>query len=512
MRQRLILFAIGLMLLVPLIVYAQDTNDDDLFVPLPSVAPPFNPDELTLATPMQEELIEYPVNGQTDPCVDDDPDDLVVPLCPDTSTPTVPPLTSTPYPWPVPVDGLYSRQFVGSTTRSGDCSDYEGGDNDGPSRDYFDPEDPGQQGYVCTWPQRGIALVDNNTFYWRNGQYKTDTWIDSYDNSTSSRVLNIISPTELEIVQTTNAGSCTLTSVIRYELIQAGMAFGCTTTLPEESQEDPQPTPVPGDVSEEDSQIIDPPTIVEGTYTLTWLPFDSYCDSNYAPTFNELTLVKGSESKIVLYINGETYPISGERARGEYSSYDDNLNITLTRRFPTDFNMVWQASSDDYSRSCYAQGVVTLGTPLTTEDRSALNPAPPALQAEPGPITIDPDGYVSDDGESDYEFEPVVVSAGDYSATWTPLEGVCDSEELLPNFAQANVTKNAAGGYQLDYEGGSYTLDDYGGVVFYSGNENGDTVSFMVDSASTDHISATYARFSADGNHMCMATVILNAN
>ncbi len=526
MYRRLPLLLLSLLVIVPMMALAQST--------------PLDPDSITLATPMQEELIEYPtpvlqVHPATpmqeelieypttdepdkpiylpgDPCYDDDPDDLLVPLvdCDPTPTPQPQP-TEESYPWPLITDGLYSRQYIGSATRTGDCSDYTGGDNDGPSGDYYDPEDPGQQGYVCTWRQKGIALVDNNTFYWRGDEYTTDTRIDSFDNSSYSRQLNVINPTTLEIVMTTNAGACTITHVIRYELIKAGTTFGCTTSIPEESQEEtePQPTPAPDEPSEEEPQIIEPPLVIEGQYTVRWLPFDSYCAQAYRPDFSDVTLVKASERDLKLYINGVVFNVNGERVRGEYTAYEDNLNITLNRRFIDDFNIVWQASSEDNRESCYAQGVLTLGTVMTAEQRGDLNPPPPPAPSDPGPITINPDGSVDEDMVLP-AFAPAVINDGSYSATWTPLEGICTSTDLLPNFDSATIT-TSDGGYTLTYDGGSYLLEDFGGMVFYTGSSDGFTESVMVESTAGGEIKVNFGKFGDDGISMCMATLMLNA-
>lgn len=554
MRSKLALFMLCLFCIVPFVT-AQDNGDDDIFVPIVPEKPvelteedipliptipnydddddvePIDPDTITLATPMQEEMIEYPtppinVHPATpmeeelieypttpqasDPCADDG-DELTIPMvnCNPTVTPAAP--TSEARPWTEVTTGLYWRRYVGSATRSGDCSDYEGGDNDGPSGNYEDPEDPGQQSYVCTWPQKGIVMVDNSTFYWRNGEYTTDTSIDSYDGSSYSRQLNVIDPATLEIVMTTNAGACTITHVIRFELITAGTAFGCTTSIPEESQEEtePEPTPVPGEEVEEEPEVIEPPLIIEGKYTVRWLPFDEYCAQSYAPTFGEVTLVKASEDDVKLYINGEVFNLTGERIRGEYTLYGDNVNVTLNRRFADDFNFVWQASNDDYSESCYAQAVLSLGGELTADERAGLSPVPPPVPADPGPITINPDGSYEDEGSDILPtFAPVTISDGSYSANWEPLEGICTSTDLLPNFETATLTASD-NGYVLTYDGGSYAMEDFGGMVFYTGSADGFTESVMVESTTGGQVKINFGKFGDDGVSMCMATLTL---
>src|SRR5690606_430727 len=49
-------------------------------------------------------------------------------------------------------------------SRSGDCSDYRGGDADGPGSDGYNPDDPTFQVHVCFAYPYGLATVDNEIF------------------------------------------------------------------------------------------------------------------------------------------------------------------------------------------------------------------------------------------------------------------------------------------------------------------------------------------------------------
>ncbi len=514
--RRLLLLALIICFIVPFIAIAQDAvpTEDDLVVPLvpteDDLAVPLVPTEDDLVVPLVPTVDDLVV-----PLVPTE-DDLVVPLVPTVDDLVVPLVTATPqtFPWDVPVAGIYAREFV-DTSLGGNCDDFSG-DNGGMAPGYYDPEDPNQQAYVCTWPSRGIVLVDNETYYWRGGQYTTDTYIDSFDNSSSSRRLNIIGPTELEVVLETEAGECSVTQVIRYTLVRAGSAFACTTSLPQESQEEPISTPSPDQPipeTEETDTIIDPPLVVEGQYVVGWRPVDSYCDVTYQPIFENVTLVKASEDSISLYVDGEVYNLDGERLRGEYTIYTDQLMITLTRRFADDFIITWQASSEDNSESCYAQGFVTLGQELSADERAALNPPPPSLPADPGPIDINAENGTGDSGSGEAQpFEPIGDISGSYTATWEPLEDLCTSTDLLPNFETATLTQTESGGFTLDYDGGSYLLENYGGVVFYTGAADGFTESITINSAESGYIDANFSSFGDDGVSLCMATLILTGN
>lgn len=490
--RRLLFLALLIFMVIPLVAIAQDAapTEDDLVVPL---------------VPTEDDLVVPLVPTE---------DDLLVPLVPTEDDLLVPLVTATPqtFPWDVPVAGVYAREFV-DTSLSGNCDDFDG-DHGGMAPGYYDPKDPNQQAYICTWPSRGIVLVDNETYYWRGGQYTTDTYIDSFDNSSSSRHLKIISPTELEVVLSTEAGACSVTQVIRYTLVRAGSAFACTTSIPQASQEQPMSTPVPDQPipePEETDTIIDPPLVVEGQYIIEWRPVDSYCDVAYQPIFENITLVKASENRLRLYVGDEVYDLDGERLRGEYTIYTDNLYITLTRRFADDFVIVWQSNSEDNSQSCYAQGVISLEATLSADERAALNPPPPSLPADPGPIDVNAEIGSEVLGSSD--FIPVTGDiSGSYTATWEPIQDICTSTDLLPTFENATLTQTEAGHYTLDYDGGSYLLENYGGFVFYTGSADGFTESITIDSSEGSFITSTFSRFSDDGTSMCIATLTLRGN
>jgi len=488
--RRLLFFVLFIFIAVPLVTIAQDAapTEDDLLVPLV----PTEDDLIVPLVPTEDDLLVPLVPTE---------DDLVVPLVDVTPT-------ATNYPWDVPVAGIYAREFI-DTSLSGNCDDFNG-DNGGMAPGYFDPNDPNQQANICTWPSRAIALVDNETFYWRNGQYTTDTYIDSFDNSSSSRRLNIVNPTELEVILETQAGECSVTQVIRYTLVKAGSAFACTVSLPEESQEQPMSTPVPDQPipDDETETIIDPPPVIEGRYIIEWRPFDSYCEAAYAPVVNNLTLVKASEDSLSLYVDGEVYQLDGERLRGEYTVYTDTLIITLTRRFADDFIITWQASSEDNSQSCYAQGFISLEATLSDDERGALNPPPPPLPADPGPIDVNAESGSEDFGSNDFVAVTGDIS-GSYIATWEPLADLCTSTDLLPNFESATITQTESGGFTLDYNGGSYLLENYGGVIFYTGAVDGFTESITINSAENGNINANFSTFGDDGVSMCMATLML---
>ena len=199
-----------------------------------------------------------------------------------------------------------------------------------------------------------------------------------------------------------------------------------------------------------------------------------------------------------LIVADETFGLSGSGERGEFSVYggnNSNLNITLERRFIDDFNVIWQASSEDYSKSCYAKGVLKLET--ASENQPDFMP----------PVTKPTTGY-SDDGSSD-DLEPlgeaIAPDSGDYTLAWSPLPGMECSEDqqlMLPSFTQATITASETS-FTIDGGSDSFQVD----LIAFStqwaymefGNDNSG-VMLNFNEIQAGHFSGTYTYFAADGS------------
>jgi hypothetical protein len=394
------------------------------------------PDELV--APL-ETIVADQANTLTathDPCYID-PDAELIPYCTWTPTPTS---TATPTPRPteetLPKEGLYAYRFE-PRSESGDCSDMIGGDNDGPSREY-DPLDPMFQTSLCKWEEQRIVLLNNETFRWDGSAYSTGVTIDTFDNSSRSRVISIIDENTFDVILTDQSGACTYTYVIHYELVQEGEMVGCFT-LPPTAEGTPEATLVP-------VETVVPPIVEEGRYVIQWLPYSNHCDTEYAPNFTEVPLSKRGEGTIKLLINGQVVEFSSSYGDGTYSMYEDRMFGNLKRRFAKDFNIELNQSSEDQSKSCYSVGLMTWVSELTAEDITLLG--------ESG------SGNGSAGGET--------AAAGNYSATWTIIEGSCaaELEPFLPDFASATVHTEGET-LIMEADGKTYIMEGMQGMYFY---------------------------------------------
>jgi hypothetical protein len=459
---------------LPLIVIAVSAQTDStILLTTPQATP--NEGQAGLET-LSAEIVETLVTDLTvtsDPCYID-PDAEYIPYC--TWTPT-PSMTPTPTPQPteetLPVEGLYAYRFE-PRTQSGDCSDYLGGDNDGPSREYS-AEDPMFQASVCKWTEQGIVLVDHETYRWDGSLYVGGTSIDTYSNTTMSRVLSVIDASNFDVILTSQSGTCTNTHIIHYELVQPGRMFGCYTSIP---TQEPQATGVPND-----EPTIEPPIVEEGHYVVSWLPIDFSCDQSLAPTFTEAGLKTAGKDTIRLLVNGQVVELSGDFLSGEYTIFEETLYATLSRRFPKDFNISWQAYSEDKSQSCYQQGTMTWVSELTEAELAELN-----------------SGGNPETGEAEV--------AGNFAVTWEPVMEICSQEmvEKLPNFAQAGVSMGD-NSVIISGDGFSYTLENTGGIYFYWSTEGDTTITFNIDKIKPDEITAVYAL--TIGDQSCFASLTL---
>ncbi len=419
-------------------------------------------------------------------------------------------LEDLPLDWVWPNEGIWVRKY-GQGSMSGDCSGEGFGDNGGPDRDYYNEDDPGQQAQLCMSPSTGVVILDGNTFRWdRNGQpntYITETSIDSYDNSSNQKVLSVIDDYNIDVVTTQTSGSCTVTNVVHYKLIIPGTTFGCSVN-PEIHNVSDEMDQTPTDPTQDTQEpIVDP--VIAGDYTVNWLPFDSSCPASLQPGFTQTTVTPISFDDVKWTINGQTYTLSGDGMRGEFSSYDGNLNLTLNRRFKDDFNVVWQASSDDHSQSCYAQGVAKLGTPTANQP----NFQPPVQNDVPSDNNV---GDVSSDGSSTSTDAPAALTtpppAGDYTVSWKPMPGLACPSELqgkLPNFSKVTVSDVADDHFVLKTDSADYTIAMLPGASQWIFTQFGDDNSGVVISVGTvggNSFSGTYSYFTPDGQ-ACIMTI-----
>jgi hypothetical protein len=410
------------------------------------------------------------------------------------------------------ISGIYSFG-PNEVSYSGDCDDEMNGENGGTDRDAFTPEDPMFQVHVCFSYTYGIMMLDSEVMRWFGdgtpNTYQSEVIIDSFDNTSRQKIATIIDETAFDVTQVSSDGTCTRTSTTHYELYVGGSMFGCNPNSKVWSVGgEPVDIKTGNPPAEEEEVIIDP--IIAGEYAVSWMPFDPTCDQEYAPTFNTVGLTPVSFDEVKLTINGQTYSFGGsgmnEGMNGSFDMYQDTVSGGLNRRLSTDFDFYWQASSEDYSESCSAQGLLTLGT--AAADQPVFNP-PVAGGQDDDQIdtgtTVDPDIIGT----------PVPFTApesGTYNASAMLMPGMgcpADVEATLPQITQ--VTLDVASDELIFNVGAEqYTLPaDPAGYTFYEFNEDNSGLAVSVSGVMDGVIYASYTVYTPDSN-ICMLSLTLS--
>lgn len=469
---------------LPLIVAAQDNGGNP--------PPNGNPDD---------PIVDLPNNNNSGNSAL--PDDAFVPIPTVPPAPTMPPnynpAENTPGEWDYPVSGIWVRTY-GNTTTSGGCDDYNG-DNGGMDDDY-DQNDPGQQAQLCESLFGGVIMLDNQVFRADRKSsvpsWMTETYIDSYDNSSMQRILTVVSDTQVDVTTVHTSGTCTATTTIHYTFYIGGSAFGCSASLPQYIEVGGEDQPTKEEIEQE--IIIDP--IMGGEYSSVWLPFDSYCDADYAPKFASVTVSPTSRDDVEITVNGETYKLSGDGQRGEFNYYGENLYITLTRRLMDDFNFIWQDSNEDSSKSCYAEGVLKLAISDFTQ---------PVFEIPLNFGGLDSD-YSGSNG-SEGSQTAVVPADGSYQANLKPFEGMecpADLEAQLPDFSQVELSANGNESFTFTAGDQTYQVDLLEGMWMYAefGADNSGVI-INFDNVENGYLSGTYMVMTAD-SQVCMVMLELS--
>ncbi|MBZ0284386.1 MAG: hypothetical protein K8L97_26845 [Anaerolineae bacterium] len=449
-------------------------------------------------------------SGSPEPPLSDD--DLIVPLVPEntplpastprpqpTAVPPYDPEETTPGEWVYPLSGIWLRSYT-EGTKSGDCdAEGLGGDNDGPGSPY-NPQDPSNQAQLCESIFGGVVILDNHTYRSnRNGPvstWTTEAVTDSYDGVTTQRIMTVIDYDKLDVVQTQQKGTCTITYVTHYTLYIPGRPFGCSASLPQYTEVNEQGTPIAPEeepVEQEEQEVIIEP-IVAGEYEIEWLPFDTYCSANYAPTFTSMSVTPTSFDDVKLIINGEPFELSGDGMRGEFNYYGDDVYVTLNRRLMEDFNFVWQATSPDNSESCYAQGVVTIVTPAENQ---------PAFQSPSDNGGVSSGGAVA--------LPP--PEAGSYTAVWESIPSMeCPADLIpaIPNFSAATIDSTDSS-FTITSDIETYEVEIIPGAeqwMYMDFKDDNSGVVITFTDIQPGLVTGTYSYFAADGQY-CMMTLEL---
>jgi hypothetical protein len=408
------------------------------------------------------------------------------------------------------MSGIYSYG-PNENARSGDCSNYTGGDADGPGEGAYNPEDPTFQAHVCFAYPYGLATVDGDIFRAFGATmpnlYQTSTSVMG-DGNSMYKTMNVISDSSFEITTYYQEGTCTVSSTVRYDLYVPGAPFGCNPNSKVWNVGDDQvdvktgeEIEEPEDIEEPEEVIIDP--IIAGEYSVLWMPFSDQCDADYIPTFDTVTLNPTSFDTVEITAFGETFQFGSggmdEGLSGRFDMLADNYSGMIERRLPTDFNFTWLAMSDDNSQSCSARGLLTLGT--AADEQPVFDP--PFAGADAGPIV---------DMDAIEDVPTVAIESGSYDVTWTTIPGLecpAELEAELPNFAQATLEVNGSDGV-LSTEDREYALMGIeGGYYFAEFGADNSGMNISLAGAAPGQIAGSYTLFSPDGD-MCLMTLTLD--
>lgn len=388
-------------------------------------------------------------------------------------------------------------------SRSGDCSDYRGGDADGPGSDGYNPDDPTFQVHVCFAYPYGLATVDNEIFRAFGSTmpnlYQTD--VTTFPDSTMHKQMSVLDPNTFEITTIIEAGTCTITSTTRYTMYVPGAPFGCNPNSKvwtiDGDKVDVKTGEEIDEITEPDDVIIDP--IIAGEYSVAWMPFDPQtCHEDYAPTFDTVTLTPTAFDEVELTALGQTFRFGGsgmeEGMSGRFDMLTDDFAGSLDRRLPTDFDLYWQATSPDNRQACGARGLLS----LLTADAEQPVIHPPFAETDDTPV-FDPNSI-----EVPTEF--FAVESGDYAVAWEEIPGLeCPAELLpqIPDFSQATLEASDTE-LIVTAPDAEYTLRSApGGYSFTEFGDDGSGLMISIAGFAEGQSSGSYTLFAPDGE-MCL--------
>lgn len=443
-----------------------DTGIDENDIPMP-------PGWIPPATPMQEELIEYPITPNAS-----------------ATTPVQPTLTPdhsriTP--------GLYRRQHI-STSMTGTCNTLGLGHNpDGGGAGVEIPLDS-----VCQSAAADLLLINDTDYALLQAPNLYGSERSSrellYQNNATVGTFNTVSRVEVEIISSTQIeerhiyreeGGCTVETIYRYELVETNDAVcGVNQTVPDwfstlvdDALMTPEPTLPVTPAATEDVPV--PP----GIYSVTWPMMVGSCDQSSQPAFSSASISYTGSGDMLLNAGGESYTLFSDGS-GFYTYQQFAPVYFQLQVYPMgDFvQLTWGKLAG--SGICNANG----------ELRSGDMPAPTSLPPTPTPAAA----------------LDVPTASGAYSTGFEPMDCAGPVIDKLPDFANA-LLRPEGGSYVLDFGTGSYLLSNQGG--YYSFTEiggDGSMVMIGVTSLSPVSGSASYTYMAADGS-TCFATLVFTA-
>lgn len=433
---------------LPLVIVAQDTpspdNGDNLFVPLETVVPTI---DIPLARTPTLDLIEYPTTpvATTDPCVDDDPDDLLVPLCPPTAT-ARPQATTT---MTEIVNGMWvlDPNSTGYTS-SGQCQ-IPGGDNDGPSGQGEPLENLPRVPVCMTFDNQWLSVNSGDAFpRVMQGVYSqsemtrellmTNGVTSGTINLKSTREYRIISPTEIEFTyRREEQGGCTTESTLRYKLMEPNelVCSGVVITPIITATATTLPTPQPGET--QPPPATPEPPFKEGRYIISLPLVDETCSADKMPESDTLTVSFTGSQDISITVGNSVYTLYWNGV--DYYAYQEHNTFDLSL-----------ITYDDGAYFSWSKEGCFIGGNLILEGAPTATPLPvePTLTAEVGAASI-----------AGQQFS-VSVQVYDYLCA-------ADDLDLLPDLSSATLSAQADDTYILSIAGTDYVLTNYDGIYGY---------------------------------------------
>ena len=470
-----------------LIDYGPSPTPDDLIVPLETAAQ----DPFPLAQTATLELYDYPGTSMPEPdtCGNDDPDTIIVPICPPTATPT---------PRPQPTGTLDTTSIVNGMwvldpnesgyNQLGECQ-IEGGDNDGPSGQELPLEELPRVPACMTSDQQWLTINDNGPYplvmpkvY--SQQEMSRELLTSAGTTvgtikvTVDRGYRIISPSEVQFFYSRKEqGGCSTESTVVYKLMEPNelVCSGLVMTPIVTATTTPIPTAKAGE-----TQIPIPtiaPPVKEGRYIIEVPGVDDSCSAAQLPPSNTIDISYTPNQDMFINFGGGSYTLYWDG--GDYFDFQQGNQFGVSMvTYPGGASFSWS------NNGCY----------ISSELLQEGAPTPTPMPVEP---TTAP------------ETSAASIAGSAFSATVDAPDYLCDAEnqDLLPDMSGAVLTANADDTYTLSFGGTDYVLTNFDGIYGYTlMNDDGSMLNMSMNGFYDGQGMGNFGVVTADGK-TCFAQV-----
>lgn len=497
-----------LVLCTSLFVTGAQDNDGGIFLPTanpchdcieyPDGSVNLTPDGIFLPTANPcHDCIEYPTTPEAvDPCFDDDPDDLFVPLCPATATPAP---SSTPRPTELAltdiVNGLWAIKEDSSTYNVvGQCR-IPPGDNGGMDphgNDWERPTYPVCMSFDNQWlsvnSSTALPLAAPNLYTTQELIRELTTDSSGATNGsvpvTIRREFRVISPTEVEVAYIREEeGGCSTSSTVRYELVEPneivceGVIITPVATIEPTVIVDTTPSSVqtPG--------VIQPP-VAPGRYIITLPTDDPMCTAENLPPSDTIELSYDDNQNAVIDFGLGSYTLFWD-GMDWFEYRESNLFMVSLVTYDGGASLGWSKRVEAGGDQCYVSSQLI--------DPNA--PVPTAVPVEPTREAYADVGSVAG-----------VV----YATTYTTSDAYCPADlvDTLTILNSATLTGQEDGTFLFELQGQSYVLTNMDGILGYTEfRDDNSMLSITMNGFYMGEGMGSYMNVDANGN-FCMAQLV----